>query len=438
MISHAPGFFSGFAILCFASASLTKGVIPPGNPSNAPPRFHAEGHFIYEAMRGTEVHNGAKGTFKVDVQSPQWRIQMFPVADKGRIVSREYFNDMRRLGSVIRMDMQDTQEPKAETLVTIYPPGIPPFDASFSLPLWIAFVFGPSWKSENHSMVPDFLTMSGAPTTNITLRPVLHFESLAATGFPSEILFYEKRGSKAETPKEVLRGRYSVQSWTTNHNFVFPQSMMLETFTPGPTWESPRVSVRLKMTSDKIAPESEISIAPDDLEGKLVWYQDKRSGSGSEGGVSRGGLNGFANSSQTPRHLDKPAAEQLYDVKADGKEQIKRALETARAGNQRIILKFGANWCGWCQKLSGLFKTNAEIASILKEDYQLVLIDVDQGHNADVVKQYGNPTTHGLPVLVVLDSDGKLLTTKNTAEFEEGTNHSPGKVLAFLQKWRKQ
>jgi hypothetical protein len=36
---------------------------------------------------------------------------------------------------------------------------------------------------------------------------------------------------------------------------------------------------------------------------------------------------------------------------------------------------------------------------------------------------------------VILDSDGKQLTTKNTEELEESDHHSPDKVLAFLREW---
>lgn len=127
----------------------------------------------------------------------------------------------------------------------------------------------------------------------------------------------------------------------------------------------------------------------------------------------------------------------LYDASADGQTQIAAALKTARLEHKRVILKFGANWCGWCHKLSGVLKTNAELAQLMKDNYVLVLIDVDKEHNADTVKKYGNPTQHGLPVLVVLDIDGTLLTTQDTGKLEYGNQHDPAKVKAFLEKWRK-
>ena len=126
----------------------------------------------------------------------------------------------------------------------------------------------------------------------------------------------------------------------------------------------------------------------------------------------------------------------LYDTKANGNEQIKAALEKAGKENKNVILKFGANWCGWCHKLSGILKENSELAAILNENYVLVLIDVHEGHNSDVVRRYGNPTQHGLPVLVVLDKAGKQLHTQDTAKLEEGKSHDPAKVKAFLEKWK--
>jgi thioredoxin-related protein len=136
----------------------------------------------------------------------------------------------------------------------------------------------------------------------------------------------------------------------------------------------------------------------------------------------------------------KPARPAIYDRGADGTKQIEEALKTAKTQNKHVLLQFGANWCGWCHRLHGLFKDSAEIARTLKENYVVVLIDLDQvdgkPHNADVDKRYGNPTRFGLPVLVVLDSDGKQLTTQDTGKLEEGDHHDPKKVLAFLNQWK--
>ncbi len=130
----------------------------------------------------------------------------------------------------------------------------------------------------------------------------------------------------------------------------------------------------------------------------------------------------------------KSARPGIYDEKADGAKQVEEALVTAKKEGKRVLLQFGANWCGWCHKLHKLFETNPEIARILKDDFVVVMVDVNKSHNSVVNERYGNPTRFGLPVIVVLNADGKVLNTKNTSELEEGDHHSPQKVLAFLKE----
>ena len=129
------------------------------------------------------------------------------------------------------------------------------------------------------------------------------------------------------------------------------------------------------------------------------------------------------------------AKENIYDESADGSKQIDEALALAAKGGKRVLLQFGANWCPWCHKLHALFKSDKEIAAKLKSDYVVVLIDVNKEHNRVVDEKYGHPIQHGIPVIVILDAEGKQLTTKDSGELEEGDHHKPAKVMAFLEKW---
>jgi thiol:disulfide interchange protein len=133
-----------------------------------------------------------------------------------------------------------------------------------------------------------------------------------------------------------------------------------------------------------------------------------------------------------PSQTSRPA---IYDETADGAKQIADALVVAKKENKRVLLQFGANWCGWCHRLHKLFQTDAKIAAELNEAYVVVLVDVNKDHNAATNKQYGNPVQHGLPVIVILDAEGKALVTQDTGKLEEGDHHDPAKVLAFLNQW---
>jgi len=129
----------------------------------------------------------------------------------------------------------------------------------------------------------------------------------------------------------------------------------------------------------------------------------------------------------------------IYDKTANGTKQIADALKIAKRDNKRVLLQFGADWCIWCHKLHDLFKTDPLVAKKLASEYVWVLIDVDdvngKKHNEDVDVRYGRPTRFGLPTLVVLDADGKQLTTQNTEPWEVGDHHNPFKVLSFLKEW---
>ena len=124
----------------------------------------------------------------------------------------------------------------------------------------------------------------------------------------------------------------------------------------------------------------------------------------------------------------------IYDA-AIGAKQVDEAVAKANKEGKRVLLQFGANWCPWCHRLHDLFKSDEGIAAALKRDYVVLLIDVDKDRNADLVARYHQPTKLGLPVIVILDGDGKQLTTQDTGKLEEGDHHSPVKVMDFLKRW---
>lgn len=132
----------------------------------------------------------------------------------------------------------------------------------------------------------------------------------------------------------------------------------------------------------------------------------------------------------------------IYDPQADGFALINAALPPAKTGNKHVLLDFGANWCPWCHLLHQIFTTDDSVRRKLATGYVLVMIDVNKrkgtARNAAVNDKYGNPTREGLPVLVVLDGEGRPLVTQETGAFEEGGGveaDDPAKVLAFLEKW---
>lgn len=130
----------------------------------------------------------------------------------------------------------------------------------------------------------------------------------------------------------------------------------------------------------------------------------------------------------------------IYDTQVDGSLLIAEALAKAKTSGKNVLVDMGANWCIWCRRLHNTFETDPAIKQALEKNFVVVMIDVNSRkgpkRNADVDERYGTPSKFGLPVLVVLDSNGKQLTTQETGSLENGKDgHDPQKVAAFLSKW---
>jgi thiol-disulfide isomerase/thioredoxin len=133
------------------------------------------------------------------------------------------------------------------------------------------------------------------------------------------------------------------------------------------------------------------------------------------------------------------ALPKIYDEKTDGKAQIDKALKEAKENNKRVLLQFGANWCGPCHTLNALFTKNSEIASILHQDFVVAHINVND-HNKNLTKQYRGPGQNGIPFLVVLEIDGKRLAAPPSGSFDTSeagrSGFDPKKITAFLSQWK--
>ncbi len=140
------------------------------------------------------------------------------------------------------------------------------------------------------------------------------------------------------------------------------------------------------------------------------------------------------------RAADKRAS--IYDKTADAKVQLAKAVEQAKHDDKRILLMFGGDWCGWCHKLHGLFKSDRDVAHILSYEYVLVNVDTEAPHAAELLAtcKAALPQDElkgfGYPFLTVLDSDGKVVKAQQTDTLEVGDHHDPKKVAGFLEQWK--
>ena len=122
-----------------------------------------------------------------------------------------------------------------------------------------------------------------------------------------------------------------------------------------------------------------------------------------------------------------------YHQGEDGHAPIARAVAQSRRDHRTVVVMFGGNWCIWCRRLDYSLTHDPVLAPIVTESFRFVHVDSRANHALD--DEMGHPTSHGVPVLVVLDAGGHPVFTQDTSLLELGDGHSRTRVEAFLRRY---
>ena len=126
-----------------------------------------------------------------------------------------------------------------------------------------------------------------------------------------------------------------------------------------------------------------------------------------------------------------------YNDKENAEAKIAELVKQAQAENKNIILQAGGNWCIWCLRFNQFVQTTPELKTVVDENYIYYHLNYSpENKNEKVFAKYGNPgEKFGYPVFVVLDKNGKMIHTQDSAVLEEGKGYSIEKVKAFFTDW---
>jgi len=131
-----------------------------------------------------------------------------------------------------------------------------------------------------------------------------------------------------------------------------------------------------------------------------------------------------------------PQTHTLYPDPAQARPAISAALKTAAQTHKRILLDFGADWCGDCHVLE-LYLYNDQNRPLLDANFVLVHVNVGQyDANLDLAAKYGIPLERGVPAIAVLSEDGKLLYSQKTGDFAPMRRMESSAVTRFLVQWK--
>jgi uncharacterized protein YyaL (SSP411 family) len=126
----------------------------------------------------------------------------------------------------------------------------------------------------------------------------------------------------------------------------------------------------------------------------------------------------------------------VYNPKADAKADLSKALLEARKENKHVFVQIGGNWCPWCIMMHKFYTSDKQIDSIMRADYVRLMVNYSrENKNMDLMERFGFPQRFGFPVIVILDSTGKVLHIQNTEYLEQGHGYNKKRFVEFLKNW---
>ncbi|MCY1529259.1 Thioredoxin-like protein [compost metagenome] len=133
---------------------------------------------------------------------------------------------------------------------------------------------------------------------------------------------------------------------------------------------------------------------------------------------------------------EKKEAVHIYNPQANAQADINTAVAKAKKEGKHVFIQVGGNWCVWCIRFHNLVDTTPELKKFLNDNYETVLLNWSpENKNEEILKNFNYPGRFGFPVFLILDGNGKLIHTQNSAYLEEGGGHSVKKVMDFLKNW---
>ncbi|QVL30941.1 thioredoxin family protein [Telmatocola sphagniphila] len=126
-----------------------------------------------------------------------------------------------------------------------------------------------------------------------------------------------------------------------------------------------------------------------------------------------------------------------YDEMRNPAKDLEDTIQRAKKENKRILVQVGGDWCPWCKILTAFLEKTPALNKVLTDNFLLMKVTwTEEQHNEEFLSKY--PAIKGYPHIYVLDTDGKLLKSKNTDELEKGSSYSEEAILKFLTEWTKK
>lgn len=127
---------------------------------------------------------------------------------------------------------------------------------------------------------------------------------------------------------------------------------------------------------------------------------------------------------------------ETYDPNANAIDDIKAAIQVAKKSDKHVFVKVGGNWCSWCKLYAKFTYEDEEITKVMNDNYVKVLVNWSKENKNPKAMEYLHfPQRFGYPVFIIIDSNGSIIHTQNSALLESGKGYDRSKVLQFVKGW---
>lgn len=126
----------------------------------------------------------------------------------------------------------------------------------------------------------------------------------------------------------------------------------------------------------------------------------------------------------------------LYHPEENAKQEISKKVKEAKSSGKHVLLQIGGNWCVWCARFNDFVTTDKLIDSLVNDNYVVYHMNYSkENFNIELLKKYKFPQRFGFPVFLILNDEGDLIHTQNSAYLESGKGYDKEKVIAFFKDW---
>ena len=111
-----------------------------------------------------------------------------------------------------------------------------------------------------------------------------------------------------------------------------------------------------------------------------------------------------------------------------------RARAQAASDGRKVLLVFGANWCGDCRVLDMSMK-QGRLRPLIDAKFVVVKVEVGRfDRNIDIAQRYGVPLKKGIPTAALLAADGTAVFVTGGGELASARSMGEGELVRFFER----